>query len=59
MTTEQRLYELEKKIDWLIDGYFTNCILKSTEGKFCISTEWIVQCYNVEIIYFRPHLIRK
>ena len=53
MTTEQRIYESQKIMDWLIDSYFTNLILKN-KLKEGITAEWIVKNYNVEMEYFRP-----
>ncbi len=55
MTIEQRIYEANKIMEWFIDGYFTNCILKCIAGKG-IDAEWIVRHFNVEMDYFRPHL---
>lgn len=49
---EDKLYELQKIMDWLIDGYGTNLILRFGLAKG-ITAEWIVRNYNVEMDYFR------
>jgi hypothetical protein len=54
MDIDSMFYEAQKKIEWLVDGYFINCLLPGTKGKFYIPTEWIVKHYNVEMEYFRP-----
>jgi len=58
MTVEQRIYETTKLMDWLIDGYFTNMMLQNFAGKGIITPEWVVEHFNVEMSYFRPHLFK-
>jgi hypothetical protein len=52
MTIEEQLYEAKKRMGWFIDGYFIHCIPSSMWS--IISTERIVELYNVEMEYFRP-----
>lgn len=51
---ESRIYEATQKIKWLVDGYFINCVLPFTKGKFYIPTDWIIKHYNVNQNYFKP-----
>ena len=55
MTTEQRVYEAQKKIEWLIDGYFRNYVLISIGPSKHITSEWITKHYNTNMSYFRPN----
>lgn len=54
---ELRLYQLQKKMEWLINGYGTNLLLKNGLGG--IPIERIVELYNVEMSYFNPKLFQK
>jgi len=56
MTIEQQIYEAKQKLNWLIDGYYINCVLSFTKGKFHIPSEIIVKYYNVNMDYFRPYI---
>lgn len=47
----EKLCELKAIIDWLIDGYRINLILKNNLTKN-ITKEWIIENYNVELSYF-------
>lgn len=42
----------KRKINWLVDGYFTNCLLMNDLGN--ITVERICELYNVELSHFRP-----
>ncbi len=55
LTLEQKIYEAQKVIEWLVDGYNTNLLLKNGLATH-ITSQWIVDHYNVEMDYFRPHL---
>jgi len=44
-------FEAKKRLEFLIDGYFTHC-LGTLFSK--ISTERLCEIYNVEMEYFRP-----
>ncbi len=55
MTQEQiqdRLYAAQQLINWLIDGWDTNCVLQTVGASAHITPEWIVENYNVEPSYF-------
>jgi len=55
INVDKYIHELErqkKKMEWLINGYFINCLLPNV--KFSIPIEWIVKNYNVEMDYFEP-----
>lgn len=51
---EQFNYECEKRFEWWLAGICTHGI--SAESFAKMSTERIVQLYNVEMIFFRPNL---
>jgi hypothetical protein len=53
---KQRIYESIKIIEWLINGYNLNYVLKAAGPSKHITSKWIVQHYNVEMSYFKPHL---
>lgn len=46
-----KLEELKLIMNWLIDGYFQNGILKFLNGKM-ITKEFIIRHYNVDPEYF-------
>ena len=52
MTIEEQLYEVKKRMEWFIDGYFIHCIPSSMWSR--LTTESIVVLYNIEMEYFRP-----
>ncbi len=53
---QQRIYESIKIIEWLVNGYGVNYVLKACGPSKHITSEWIVKHYNVEMDYFKPHL---
>ena len=52
MIIDEKIYELNQRIKWFIDGYFIHCIPFNMWSK--LTTESIVELYNVEMEYFRP-----
>lgn len=46
---EKKLETLKIKMNWLIDGYFINCLLPSIKGRFSIPDEWIIKHYNTDL----------
>ena len=52
MTIDEQIYEATQRIKWFIDGYFIHCIPASMWSS--VTTERIVELYNVEMEYFRP-----
>jgi hypothetical protein len=58
MTQEEldsRFYSAQKLINWLVDGYFINCVLSTCGPSQNISKEWVVENFNVEISYFEKN----
>lgn len=49
---DDRFYAANQIIKWLVDGYFTNCVLGGVGPSKHITKEWIVENYNVEMSYF-------
>lgn len=52
MSIDEQLYEANQRMKWFIDGYFIHCIPSYMWSK--LTTERIVELYNVEMDYFRP-----
>jgi len=52
MTIYEEFYEASKRMEWFINGYFIHCIPSSMWST--LTTERIVELYNVEMEYFRP-----
>ena len=52
MSIEEMLYEANQRMKWFIDGYNIHCIPACLWAN--LTTERIVELYNVEMEYFRP-----
>ena len=52
MSVDEQLYEAKQRMRWFINGYFIHCIPSSMWS--ILTTERIVELYNVEMEYFRP-----
>jgi len=51
---ENKSYEIKKRIEWFVNGIGIHCI--SSRLFLGLTTERIVELYNVEMSFFRPHL---
>ena len=52
MSIDEQLYEANQRMKWFIDGYLIHCIPSYMWSK--LTTERIVELYNVEMDYSRP-----
>jgi hypothetical protein len=52
MSFDEQLYEAKQRMRWFINGYFIHCIPANMWNR--LTTERIVELYNVEMDYFRP-----
>jgi hypothetical protein len=56
MTKEQidaRFYAAQQLINWLVDGWDTNGVLKTLGASSSITPEWVVENYNVDPSFFK------
>jgi tRNA(Glu) U13 pseudouridine synthase TruD len=51
---DRKVYEAQKRIEWFINGYFIHCIPSIMWNS--LTTERIVELYNVDMNFFRPWL---
>ena len=56
-TIDKKIHEATKRLEWFINGRFIHCLPPSMWAN--ITTERIVELYNVELEYFRPWIIEE